>query len=973
MSNKKTNIDWEKKLASIIEKSNQNLTELTSEYNRVKSQRPATYERPVSHLPAPVEHPQPIKEFRCVEKKIEGPHEKAALHAFKTTITRPVARSYEDDIMRRIETWTRHCVESTMDEKLTSTSRAIDALRDQIYAVAEEVRELHNQTSRTTMTISSCDRRIDAICHDRKSIEAHLADEISSIKDLFSQSIEQGMSTTVSPIELKSAIETAELNTKMMISGALAPLRTSFRTELSSALKELASVKASLEGFVDEKTATIEAKLLKSQTSLVKMENDAVTKKCLGVLESNVDRFAETLKRNADERAASQHKETMSTVKHLVGLSVEEIERNLTDQLTEKLEEKANELRYQSAPKSNTPTATKEEIETLQQAVATLKNENRNVKRGLKELEERISSVESSHKKNNSDILSIFDSVSRHKTLIENKLVTRDELQNIKEQVNKHAEQVSSMKYEHESALAELARDWSEKFSSLDENISNVQSFKACIPDFTYLDARIEEIETANFKGTLDKILNVVESFEQRMQAIENASKSKESPFASKDSRHISKVELGKLINRIEDRSKAEINVRSARIHAIEMQESNRPFHMSNAHEGDIFNEGGVNRSTRTEDFCDSLGEAIANLHSTLSYAKEIGCSNTKAESNAAILPTFESQRQAEMAEKDCHFTPVKLPAPDPTKLEDMKSPCVHLMGLSSPCSCDTRSTSRPQQLNTTQLATHEMEGPVQVVKCFNGLEEEPIIPRQETPSKRFRSTETHDAVSLCNVLTDDTIECSVIAEINSLVLDSRSTSSSNPTSVELVRTRDDNSLSQLSKSYDANASSAIDVPLKEFSNVLKGGWNPQIISSSYANQFDDIVDQSRLENGDSSPISRCCNAPGESDTPAQDDVMSIPGSLTSFDEIENISNFLSDSKTRSSVSRNPTRHTNTTPYEGWDNLLTELCTSGRILKDSDGGDSATAPEEKLVGMDTGDENECSVSYGSSFDSEGEF
>ncbi|KAL3800193.1 hypothetical protein HJC23_001114 [Cyclotella cryptica] len=976
MTKKKVNTDWEQQLASIIEKSNQNLTELTSEYNRVKATRPASYEWTVSHLPARAFEPMPTKELLGVDKKIAGPHERAALDAFKTTITRPVSRSSEDDIMRRIETRTSHCIEKALDEKLTSVSRAIDALRDQICVMADEVRELHHHASRTTKSLSSHERRMDVICHDvdtkRHSIEAHLADEISGIKHLFAQSFERGMSTTISPFELKSAIETSELNTKMLLSKALAPLRNSFRAELSSVLNEFGLVKDSLEGLVDEKLAVIEKKVLKSQTRLVKIENEAITKKCLGVLESNVDRLAEMLRRDSDERATSQRKETMNIIADRVGFSVADIERNLTDQLTTKLEEKAKELQDQPALKPNTHTLTKEGIETLHQSFANMNNGLSNVKEKLEDLEKRISSAESSRKKNDSDISSLVESLSWHKTMVQ-KLVTRDELEKIREQMTERTDQVSSNKCELESVLSESAREWSSKFSSLEEVLYAVQSSNDSTPDLTYLEARVEDIEAADFNGKLNKILDVVESFEQRVQAIENSGASEHSHSKSQDSTNINKVELGKLVKDFEDRSNAAIKYLSARIHAIEMQEPRTPFPNFSYHEGDAVRDGAIRPCTQTEDCCDSLSEAIKSLNCTLSEAKELGCSKDKAKSNESVLSNIESQKQAKIAQKDGDHTHVKLPTPNPTKPEDMKSPCVHLMGLISPGSHGTFSISLPRQslaekeLDTNYLATDKFEGPVEISKYFNDLEEETKTLRLEASLTAIGFNETQDALSSCGVLTDDSMEGGVIDETNSPMRDSIFLAASNRPPDELAGTRDHNSLSP-----ESNLPFE-DIPMNDCSHVLKEGGNPEPISFFLANQSNDNAVQPMvyLQNDadDSSSISSSSIAQGKP-TPAQDDVLSIPGSLTSFDDFECLSNSVPFSKTTSSVSYYPTQHTNFIRDEGWISLLTELRASGRILKDSDDGDLTTAPEENRIVMENGIEHEYSVSYDSSFESE---
>ena len=75
-------------------------------------------------------------------------------------------------------------------------------------------------------------------------------------------------------------------------------------------------------------------------------------------------------------------------------------------------------------------------------------------------------------------------------------------------------------------------------------------------------------------------------------------------------------------------------------------------------------------------------------------------------------------------------------------------------------------------------------------------------------------------------------------------------------------------------------------------------------------------------------------------ETDSSDDE-SVPGSITSHDEIVEISNKVSpsdelkESSDRTPLEKyNPTRMSNPDPYERWDVLLTELRASGRILRD---------------------------------------
>ena len=68
----------------------------------------------------------------------------------------------------------------------------------------------------------------------------------------------------------------------------------------------------------------------------------------------------------------------------------------------------------------------------------------------------------------------------------------------------------------------------------------------------------------------------------------------------------------------------------------------------------------------------------------------------------------------------------------------------------------------------------------------------------------------------------------------------------------------------------------------------------------------------------------------------SNDDEVSVPGSITSYDEVVECNPNVVDRQRKSSSGFNPTRLSNPDPYEGWDVLLTELQASGRILKDGE-------------------------------------
>jgi hypothetical protein len=135
---------------------------------------------------------QPSNNTSRIEQRIEGHYEKAAYDAFNATIARPMSRSSEDEVLRRMKISTSQTIERLLNDKLTSTSRAIDALYDQISNVANEIQCVNE-------SLASRDRRIDVVCHDFdtqrlkvNNIEAQFATEIGRIRE----SVERDISKT---------------------------------------------------------------------------------------------------------------------------------------------------------------------------------------------------------------------------------------------------------------------------------------------------------------------------------------------------------------------------------------------------------------------------------------------------------------------------------------------------------------------------------------------------------------------------------------------------------------------------------------------------------------------------------------------------------------------------------------------------------------------------------------------------------
>ena len=337
MARPKQHVDWDEQLASIIERSDRNLSQLNSEFNSVKSNNSRSRQQTDQHLHVNV---KPMH----TDERVEGRFERAAYDAFNTAITRPSSRSRlsDDELMRRIELKTRQSVERALNDKLTSTSRAIDALRDQICGVTDEIRELNTISSQTKRSISKHEGRLDVLCHDVDKkrgalydIEAHVANEISILRK-----------------ELTSSIESFKRGHKTAM---IASLRGTIQNELD---KALASIKDTIGNDNNLPNA-------------VQEEISTVKKHLVGVFDSKFERMAKSLMQKSEDRMDQQQNDSVEITKAIIIDSVSELEKKMSRELTKKLEAKSSELKNDILSSTK---ATNEEVIAIRNDLSLLKD-----------------------------------------------------------------------------------------------------------------------------------------------------------------------------------------------------------------------------------------------------------------------------------------------------------------------------------------------------------------------------------------------------------------------------------------------------------------------------------------------------------------------------------------------------------------------------------------------------------------------
>lgn len=195
-------MDWDSRVDKVIGQSSQGLHRVSKEYKshiideyNMRRQGSATSSsiRYSSAYQPQHNTDDGTRIFRDVLNNIEnqtpcGPHQRAALKAFHATTRRPLSRG-SSNADRRV------------DEKLKSSSLAIDALRDQLVALSDEVRQL-NRTKQLQ------EKRIEGLVDIVYSME-NSQSEIGHIK--------QALDSKLSMIDMDTAIakERLKINTLM--------------------------------------------------------------------------------------------------------------------------------------------------------------------------------------------------------------------------------------------------------------------------------------------------------------------------------------------------------------------------------------------------------------------------------------------------------------------------------------------------------------------------------------------------------------------------------------------------------------------------------------------------------------------------------------------------------------------------------------------------------------------------------------
>lgn len=280
-------MEWKGKIETIIEKTNKDLHHVSLEYEMQMKQRRGSsnsYKRSTVRPPLLLGEDYGSGMFEHVVNKIEnklpcGLHQKAAINAFRATGngTRSRARpgSPSEDNRKKQN------IDRTVDNRCNSASRAIDALRDQVLALADEIRQLNR-------TAASQERRVEALSHDVdgrrgiiNSVEAHMSDENRWMRSIESEigQLKQDISAKASLAEVKTGLESTRRGSTMSIDAAVSPLQAQMKIECSSVMNEVNALRVTMQHQISEQmkemstsTQTFQRNLIETVKLVVKEE-----------------------------------------------------------------------------------------------------------------------------------------------------------------------------------------------------------------------------------------------------------------------------------------------------------------------------------------------------------------------------------------------------------------------------------------------------------------------------------------------------------------------------------------------------------------------------------------------------------------------------------------------------------------------------------------------------------------------------
>jgi len=836
-------MDWDSRVDDLINQSSQGLHRVSKEYKsniideyNMRRQGSATYQP---------HHDDGTRIFRNVLNNIEnqtpcGPHQRAALKAFHATTRRPLSRGNGDRLV---------------EEKLKSSSLAIDALRDQLVALSDEVRQL-NRTKQLQQ------KRIDG-----------LVDIVYSLDNTEIGHIKQAVDEKVSIVDLDTAI--AKERQKMMVE--INTLMDRQQQQISQSTQAFQrNLVDTVQQAVKEEAAQIEKKCLdavqklKDDKGYVKLITQIVTEASVEIeskLRANMSSKLENLlaeKRQQDTTLISRQ------VKEIMGSDLADIRK----------------LLKQTAMKQASFIDTDKAEAMIQSCTSTL--------------EEKVMDVLSTNNKAKEEtLLSIEDSLSKHK------LAIKHELDKISQTIitKQVADAIVNDRCDHMfDRCMKVINDSSTQFDNKMSAISSKLQSCATNEDVIHLAHQQDALG-----NSLSTSLEVVDKFESKLDELEQS-------FGGKMSTMLDVVES------CNERSR-QLGLKLADREVVEQQLTQSMDEMQS--KISTLQQDGVDESvlqkSSTLPVLDSHAASNSNSVQQSSLQTPIKTSDDRPKElilSPDLSPKFNSfldfisqPSNADSEERSSH------PYEVPSSTNDSGSDTNEEEQLSLTLERNRALSSLARTLSSVAIKNDDASLLEMATDIRAGKREEPNKDSRDGEgikgSPAVESIDTATALSLCGVQ-----------------LDQPSHHESPPIHL------DDNSID----TADAiSLCGCIQGQYEEEKETKNTNDRPTTDNSFYDGEKED---------NNNVDIEHETTSSGSGNTSTSLDSLNTTSSSSSSDKEE--------IPKRADSQYNPTRLSNPDPYQGWDTLLLELRASGKILRDGSSDSSSSSYSSNFSGGEEG-------------------
>ena len=254
--------DWERHMASVIEKTNRSINDTSRKNYDRNGTKNVSNLRAHGILPAPPppRHNQNLADPSGQCGGYNHPsYQSAAIASFHATrgvgITRPMPKSVEADLTRRIESSVRRSVELLINDKLSTTERAVDIVRGQMSAISDNISRQSREVGSFNTALSSQERVLDALKHEVNSrrgmlvkLESFSVDdttwhnsvnqELALLKQKTTQYREDIIGRATSA-ELKELMNSVHLTATSSVDAAVTPIHASIQKHFEAVQKKM--------------------------------------------------------------------------------------------------------------------------------------------------------------------------------------------------------------------------------------------------------------------------------------------------------------------------------------------------------------------------------------------------------------------------------------------------------------------------------------------------------------------------------------------------------------------------------------------------------------------------------------------------------------------------------------------------------------------------------------------------------------